>query len=86
MEVDPPQDAGNVASGPCSVTVQLHPLVVLNISEHWTRNKVKENSPAVVVYGALLGKQEGHHVEVIFISVLFKTCSVDNKFFRVTVR
>ncbi|KAA0194898.1 COP9 signalosome complex subunit [Fasciolopsis buskii] len=64
MEVDPPQDAGNVASGPCSVTVQLHPLVVLNISEHWTRNKVKENSPAVVVYGALLGKQEGHHVEI----------------------
>ncbi|GAA57504.1 COP9 signalosome complex subunit 6, partial [Clonorchis sinensis] len=64
MEVDSLTDSGPVASGSGSICVRLHPLVVLNISEHWTRNKVKENSPAVVVYGALLGKQEGHYVEI----------------------
>ncbi|KER21584.1 Mov34/MPN/PAD-1 family protein [Opisthorchis viverrini] len=64
MEIDTLTDAGPVASGSGSICVRLHPLVVLNISEHWTRNKVKENSPAVVVYGALLGKQEGHYVEI----------------------
>ncbi|CAL8102178.1 unnamed protein product [Calicophoron daubneyi] len=64
MEVDTPTQSENVTAGPGSVAVQLHPLVVLNISEHWTRNKVKENSPTVVVYGALLGKQEGHYVEI----------------------
>ncbi|CAH8450192.1 unnamed protein product [Heterobilharzia americana] len=64
MEVDSNVDASNVTSGPGSVSVLLHPLVILNISEHWTRNKVKENSTAVTVYGALLGKQEGHHIEI----------------------
>nr|CAH8828364.1 unnamed protein product [Trichobilharzia regenti] len=64
MEVDSNADANNVTSGPGSVSVLLHPLVILNISEHWTRNKVKENSTAVTVYGALLGKQESHHIEI----------------------
>ncbi|CAH8570429.1 unnamed protein product [Dicrocoelium dendriticum] len=60
MEVDTVADIPAVASFPGTVTVQLHPLVILNISEHWTRNKVKHGSSLVVVYGALLGKQEGH--------------------------
>ncbi|CAH8290168.1 unnamed protein product [Schistosoma turkestanicum] len=64
MEVDSNVDISNVTSGTGSASVLLHPLVILNISEHWTRNKVKENSIAVTVYGALLGKQEGHHVEI----------------------
>ncbi|KAH8853359.1 COP9 signalosome complex subunit 6 [Schistosoma japonicum] len=64
MDVDSNVDVSNVTSGPGSASVLLHPLVILNISEHWTRNKVKENSTAVTVYGALLGKQEGHHVEI----------------------
>ena len=28
-----------------SVSVSLHPLVILNISEHWTRQKAQENKP-----------------------------------------
>ncbi|KAF8568938.1 hypothetical protein P879_05140 [Paragonimus westermani] len=64
MEIDTPTDSSATSSGPGSVSVRLHPLVVLNISEHWTRYKVRENSPNVIVYGVLLGTQEGHHVEI----------------------
>lgn len=28
-----------------SVTVSLHPLVIMNISEHWTRLRAQEGSP-----------------------------------------
>lgn len=28
-----------------SVTVSLHPLVIMNISEHWTRRRAQEGSP-----------------------------------------
>jgi len=28
-----------------SVTVSLHPLVIMNISEHWTRLKAQEGKP-----------------------------------------
>lgn len=61
MEID--ADSLTVAGGHGSMTVQLHPLVLMNISEHWTRNKVSGNP--CDVYGALLGKQEGHHTEII---------------------
>lgn len=64
MEVDVTTDSSLVTSGFGSVSVLLHPLVILNISEHWTRNKVKENGTDFSIFGALLGKQEGHHVEV----------------------
>eukprot|EP01059_Diplonema_ambulator_P036225 TRINITY_DN895_c0_g1_i4.p1 TRINITY_DN895_c0_g1~~TRINITY_DN895_c0_g1_i4.p1 ORF type:complete len:310 (+),score=62.99 TRINITY_DN895_c0_g1_i4:34-930(+) len=43
--------------------VRLHPLVVLNISDHWTRAKVVQNEPQKVV-GALLGVQTGRVIEV----------------------
>lgn len=64
MDVDSTVDPNVTSSGFGSVTVELHPLVILNISEHWTRNKVKENSSAVSVYGVLLGKQVGNCIEV----------------------
>jgi COP9 signalosome complex subunit 6 len=47
-----------------SVTVSLHPLVIMNISEHWTRTKVQVGSPQKV-YGALIGKQKGRNIEVM---------------------
>jgi COP9 signalosome complex subunit 6 len=46
-----------------SVTISLHPLVLMNISEHWTRIRAQEGS-AQPVYGALIGKQEGRKIEV----------------------
>lgn len=46
-----------------SVTISLHPLVLMNIAEHWTRFRAQEGS-ARAVYGALIGKQDGRKVEV----------------------
>ncbi|CAK9296058.1 unnamed protein product [Gordionus sp. m RMFG-2023] len=36
--------------------IALHPLVIMNISEHWTRIKAQENNPLQVI-GAIIGKQ-----------------------------
>jgi len=47
-----------------SVSVSLHPLVIMNISEHWTRTKVQLGSPQKI-FGALIGKQKGRNVEVM---------------------
>lgn len=46
--------------------ISLHPLVIMNISEHWTRLRSQnvERKP-VQVYGAVLGKQIGRHIELI---------------------
>lgn len=46
-----------------SVVISLHPLVLMNISEHWTRIRAQEGS-SVPVYGALIGKQDGRKIEV----------------------
>lgn len=47
-----------------SVTVQLHPLVIMNISEHWTRTRAQKGQ-VVQVIGALIGKQTGRSIEVM---------------------
>ena len=47
-----------------SVTVSLHPLVIMNISEHWTRFKVQYGSPEKV-FGAIIGKQKGRNIEIM---------------------
>jgi COP9 signalosome complex subunit 6 len=46
-----------------SVTISLHPLVLMNIAEHWTRFRAQEGS-AKAVFGALIGKQDGRKIEV----------------------
>lgn len=64
MEVDaaaPPVMAGGV---PGSVAVALHPLVILNISDHWIRMRCQEGRPGQVI-GALIGRQEGRSIEVM---------------------
>uniref|UniRef100_A0ABI7YDS5 COP9 signalosome complex subunit 6 n=1 Tax=Felis catus TaxID=9685 RepID=A0ABI7YDS5_FELCA len=40
----------------------LHPLVILNISDHWIRMRSREGRPMQVI-GALIGKQEGRNIE-----------------------
>jgi COP9 signalosome complex subunit 6 len=47
-----------------SVSVSLHPLVLMNISEHWTRIRAQEGG-AKEVYGGLIGKQKGRKIEVL---------------------
>lgn len=46
MDVDEAPKNVLAASGTTgSVSVSLHPLVIMNISEHWTRVKAQEGSP-----------------------------------------
>ncbi|XP_064549645.1 COP9 signalosome complex subunit 6 [Drosophila montana] len=61
------QIKGNImaASGTiASVTISLHPLVIMNISEHWTRFRA-QHGESRQVYGALIGKQKGRNIEVM---------------------
>ncbi|KHN84736.1 COP9 signalosome complex subunit 6 [Toxocara canis] len=49
-----------------SVAVSLHPLVIMNISEHWTRIWAQSSDgKPTQVFGAVLGRQVGRHVELI---------------------
>ncbi|XP_068687242.1 COP9 signalosome complex subunit 6-like [Montipora capricornis] len=54
--------ASSGASG--SVSVALHPLVIMNISEHYTRIKAQYGEPNPQVIGALLGTQDGRKIEI----------------------
>jgi COP9 signalosome complex subunit 6 len=47
-----------------SVSVSLHPLVIMNISEHWTRVSAQQGRPTQVL-GALIGKQRGRNLEIM---------------------
>jgi len=47
-----------------SVSVSLHPLVIMNVSEHWTRVRAQGGKPSQVL-GALIGKQKGRNIEVM---------------------
>lgn len=69
MEVDQPStslaESSFVTSTTLpSVTVSLHPLVIMNISEHWTRLRA-QNGTKQDVYGALIGKQQGRNIEIL---------------------
>ncbi|KIM85492.1 hypothetical protein PILCRDRAFT_817520 [Piloderma croceum F 1598] len=47
------------------LSLSLHPLPILNISEHLTRLKLQKNSSSPFVLGALLGTQNGREVEIV---------------------
>jgi COP9 signalosome complex subunit 6 len=49
-----------------SVSVSLHPLVIMNISDHFTRVRVQQQDEGRVplVYGVLLGTQKGRNIEI----------------------
>ncbi|ELT89268.1 hypothetical protein CAPTEDRAFT_163068 [Capitella teleta] len=66
MEVDSEKRSvmANSATATGSVSISLHPLVIMNISEHWTRVRAQEGKPTQVL-GALIGKQQGRNIEVM---------------------
>ncbi|KAH7929389.1 Mov34-domain-containing protein [Leucogyrophana mollusca] len=47
------------------LSLSLHPLPILNISEHLTRLKLQTESNSPFVLGALLGTQNGRDVEIV---------------------
>ncbi|EJD04393.1 uncharacterized protein FOMMEDRAFT_107067 [Fomitiporia mediterranea MF3/22] len=48
-----------------TLSLSLHPLPILNISEHLTRLKLQNNTNNPFVIGALLGTQNGREVEIV---------------------
>jgi COP9 signalosome complex subunit 6 len=56
-----------------SVSVSLHPLVIMNISEHWTRLRAQEGTAQQVI-GALIGKQKGRNLEIMNSFELLFSC------------
>lgn len=47
-----------------SVSISLHPLVIMNVSEHWTRIRAQSGIKQQVI-GALIGKQQGRNIEIL---------------------
>ncbi|KAI8803522.1 maintenance of mitochondrial structure and function-domain-containing protein [Cladochytrium replicatum] len=63
METDQSKVVGDVPSS-SGLNITLHPLVILNISEHFTRRKMQLGASNIQVFGALLGSQTGRDVEI----------------------
>jgi len=42
-----------------------HPLPLLNISDHYTRQSLNHNNPSIRVVGGLLGTQQGRQIDII---------------------
>ncbi|KAJ4476666.1 hypothetical protein J3R30DRAFT_317868 [Lentinula aciculospora] len=47
------------------LSIALHPLPILNISEHFIRLKLQKQTPLPFTLGALLGTQNGREVEIV---------------------
>ncbi|CAG8643187.1 4476_t:CDS:10, partial [Ambispora leptoticha] len=54
----------STAANNSGLTVELHPLTLLNISDHYTRIKMQQQIQHPQVIGALLGSQSGRDVEI----------------------
>ncbi|XP_047129838.1 COP9 signalosome complex subunit 6 [Hydra vulgaris] len=63
LESSSDKQCGFVTDAQASVCVTLHPLVIMNISDHFTRIKAQEGGNPQI-YGALLGKQNGRNLEL----------------------
>ena len=50
---------------PEGITITLSPLVIMNITDHYTRMRYIKESLDTQVYGVLLGKQEGKNVRIL---------------------
>jgi len=51
--------------GTGELNVYLHPLVLINMSDHWIRTRVQNNVENPRVIGALLGLQTGRNIEIM---------------------
>lgn len=81
MEVDAASVMAPVGTSG-SVSVALHPLVIMNISEHWTRVRAQEGKPSQVL-GAIIGKQKGRNVEIMnSFELVFQTVDDSTVFDR----
>jgi len=47
-----------------AMDVKLHPMVIVNLSDHFTRERVRIGKNTIRIYGILLGQQSGRKVEI----------------------
>jgi len=66
--------------------VYLHPLVIVNISDHYTREKVRTSKPQRI-FGILLGTQSGRRVEITnsFEMLIDSSHTIDKEFLKTRV-
>jgi len=50
--------------GSGQLSISLHPLAIINISDHWTRSRVQQRQDNPRVIGAFLGLQTGRQIEI----------------------
>ena len=69
-----------------NLEVLLHPLVVINVSDHHTRTraKAKSGSPTPRVFGVLMGVQTGRRIEIFTSFAIPVTVVDDNTVFDIT--
>ena len=60
---DNTKNVKNVAAS--DYEVSLHPMVILNISECHTRNKIQNPNNVIPLVGALIGKHQGRKIEIL---------------------
>lgn len=71
-----------------ALLVSLHPLVIMNISEHWTRTRAQsEFSANNQIVGALIGKQKGRNVEImnsfeLKFDLIDNQVTIDNDYYK----
>ncbi|KPM09760.1 Cuticle protein [Sarcoptes scabiei] len=71
-----------------AISISLHPLVILNISEHWTRIRAQSSPGASIkVIGAIIGKQKGRNIEImnsfeLKFDIINDISTIDIDFFR----
>jgi len=68
-----------------AMDVKLHPMVIINLSDHYTREKVRAGGKSVRIYGVLLGQQSGRKVDVsnsYEIILEPDTKSIDHEFLK----
>jgi len=67
-----------------AMDVKLHPMVIINLSDHYTREKVRAGGKSVRIFGVLLGQQSGRKVDVSnsYEIILDDTKSIDHEFLK----
>jgi len=73
--------------GSGQLSISLHPLVIINISDHWTRTKVQQHQENPRVIGAFLGLQTGRQIEIcnsfeLVYSVVEGAIIIDQTYFQ----
>lgn len=71
--------------GSGQLSISLHPLVIINMSDHWTRTKVQQHQDNPRVIGAFLGLQNGRQIEIcnsfeLVFSVVDGTIVIDQTY------